>query len=65
LVSAALLPFVVVLQGVQYVFLFFLSCFLSLKISFFKENFSREAVSQRILALALIIFGLLVLAFAK
>lgn len=64
LVSAALLPFVVVLQGVQYVFLFFLSYFLSLKISFFKENFSRTAVLQRLLALALIVSGLLVLAFA-
>ena len=65
LVSAALLPFVVVVQGVQYIFLFFLSYLLSFKISFFKESFSREAVMQRILALALIIFGLLVLAFAK
>lgn len=64
LVSAALLPFVVVLQGAQYLFLFFFSYILSLKTKFFKENFSRAAVLQRIMALFLIVCGLLILAFS-
>ena len=46
-------------------FLFFLSYLLSFKISFFKENFSKAAILQRILALVLIVFGLLVLALVK
>lgn len=65
LVSAAFLPFVVVLQGAQYLFLFFFSYFLSTKVKVFKENFSKKAVWQRILALILIVCGLLILAFVK
>ncbi|MFH1820743.1 MAG: hypothetical protein ABH805_02420 [Candidatus Nealsonbacteria bacterium] len=64
LVSLSHVAFINALQGVQYVFLLVLAVVLSLKFpKLLKEEVSRETLLQKIVAVALIGGGLLILAF--
>lgn len=62
LAPEARLPFIIVLQGTQYLFLFLFTLLLSLKFNFFKEKISKQAIIQKITALVLLASGLLLLA---
>ncbi len=58
----AYLPFVIALQGVQYVFLFILAVFISFKFpKILQEKFSGKIILQKIAAIILICAGLVFL----
>jgi drug/metabolite transporter (DMT)-like permease len=64
LVNSLYLSFISAVQGIQYVFLFILTILFSLKSpDILKENLSAKTVLQKIFAIALIIIGLVLLAF--
>jgi len=66
LAPIAFLAVISSLRGVQYAFLFVLTLVLSVFYSkFFKENLSRKIIIQKISAILLIIFGLILLAVVQ
>jgi len=62
LASSFYISFISALQGVQYTFLFLLTYFISLKSPrILKERISKKILTQKILAIALVISGLIIL----